>query len=512
MDTLVEKGRFPGAGLAPTGEAAAAYGPSLIMDLRPCYEGFSGIPQEARLLFAMFSGLRLRRFGGLASGLHYTSRRRKPRTPFERTLEQTKVLIAQDTRRVNWGFGIEQLVPNFIRRRLVKPHLLLTEMFRRERLDLRLDPVVFEDFLWMKLFDNTLPPRDRHILQRAEYYATELGHEYARSMSMLPKPFQRRVDTAGWDLFFAASVSPYRVAPGTSMMIRYYDALPLLSPHTVGEPWLHALGHARMLQRNIEAGASFYCDSEPVRDDLLRLFPQAERRVHTIPVTVAREYFPQSCTPQVLRHILTRRRSPDTGGSRAELPAKLPKLFMAVSTLEPRKNYIKLFRGFEIARNMTAEPIQLLVVANPGWRSDAELRELRALVREGAIHLARVPTAELRMLYSMSHCVVCPSRAEGFDYSGVEGMSCGTPVIASDIPVHRWVYGNAAAYFDAYDETQLGGMIARFAELPRQSGHLALLRERGLRQAELYSAEAIAPRWEAAIQQQALQPARQAVL
>jgi glycosyltransferase involved in cell wall biosynthesis len=477
------------------------------MDLRPCYEGFAGIPQEARLLFAMFAGLRLRRFGGLASGIHYSSRRRRAATPFERTLEQTKAVISQEMRRVNWPLGAEQIVPSFIRRRLAKPYLLASEAFRREKLDLRLDPVIFEDYLWMRLFDRTLAPSQRQILQRAEFYATELGHEYARSMSMLPRLFQRRIETHGWDLFFAASVSPYRISPGTSMMVRYYDALPLLSPHTIGEPWMHALGHARMLQRNMEQGASFYCDSEPVRDDLLQLFPQAEGRVHTIPVTVATGYYPDSRSAQALRDILIRRRSPDTAAGHQTIPERLPKLFMAVSTLEPRKNYLKLFRGFEIARGMTSEPIQLLVVANPGWRSDAELKELRALVRAGAIHLSSVPTDELRVLYSMAHCVVCPSRAEGFDYAGIEGMSCGTPVLASDIPVHRWVYGNASVYFDPYDEVELGRLMARFAELPSDSGQLALVRERGLHQAELYRPDVLAPRWEAAIQQQGIRVA-----
>ena len=181
----------------------------------------------------------------------------------------------------------------------------------------------------------------------------------------------------------------------------------------------------------------------------------------------------------------------------------MPKLFIAVSTLEPRKNYLKLFRGFEIARTMTREPMQLLIVANPGWRSEAELAELKALVREGAYHVSGVPLAELRTLYSMAHCVVAPSRAEGFDYSGVEGMACGTPLIASDIPVHRWVYGDAAEYFDPYDEAELGRLLARFAELPREEGHLATLRDRGLRQAELYRPDTLALRWELAIQQQA---------
>ncbi len=481
-------------------DVLAASGPSLLMDLRPCYEGFAGIPQEARLLFAMFSGLGLRRFGGMASGIHYSSRRRRAVTPFEKVLAQTQVLISQDTKRAHWAAGLELVLPGFVQRRLYKPYLILTELFRRERLDLRIDSRMFEDFLWMKLFDRTLAPHDRELLHRAEYFATELGHEYARALSLLPRSFQRRVDTQDWDVFFGATVSPYRVAPGTAMLIRYYDALPLLSPHTIGEPWNHALSHGRMLQRNMRDGAIFYADSEPVREDLLRLFPEAERRVHTIPVTVAPEYRPDVRPERELRKILSRRASTATASSRAgPEPGTLPRLFIAVSTLEPRKNYLKLFRGFEIARRMTSQPMQLLVVANPGWRSDAELAELKALVREGAYHVSGVPLTELRTLYSMAHCVVAPSRAEGFDYSGIEGMACGTPLLASDIPVHRWVYSDAAEYFDPYDEEELARLLARCAELPREDGHLAMMRERGLRQASLYTPDALAPRWQNAI-------------
>ena len=443
--------------------AAVRSGPSLLMDLRPCYEGFAGIPQEARLLFAMFSGLPLRRFGGLASGIHYSSRRRRAETPYERVLAQTQVLISQDTKRQHWGLGFN-LLPGFMQRRLFKPYLLLTEALRRERLDLTIDSHLFEDFLWTKLFDRTLAPHDRPLIHRAEYFATELGHEYARALSLVPRRFQRHVETAGWDVFFGATVSPYRLTPGTTMLIRYYDALPLLSPHTIGEPWPHALSHGRMLQRNMQDGATFYCDSEPVRGDLLRLFPEAERRVHTIPVTVAPEYRPDVRPERELRTILARRASAATAANRvAAEVASLPRLFMAVSTLEPRKNYLKLFHAFELARRMTRQSIQLLIVANPGWRSDAELAELKVLVREGCYHVSGVPLSELRTLYSMAHCVVAPSRAEGFDYSGVEAMACGTPVLASDIPVHRWVYGDAAEYVDAYDEEAIARTIARLA-------------------------------------------------
>ena len=111
-------------------------------------------------------------------------------------------------------------------------------------------------------------------------------------------------------------------------------------------------------------------------------------------------------------------------------------------------------------------------------------------------HLVDVSSLDLRALYTAAHAVVCPSRAEGFDLATVEAMACGTPVIASDIPVHRWVCGDAAKYFDPYDEDALSLLLSRVAGLPRDQGLLGDLRDRALRRARLYSRSALEPRWD----------------
>ena len=475
-------------------------GPSLLVDLRNCYEGFAGIPQELRLLFKMFSEMRVRRVAGLASGVHYLAPKfRRPRSPYERVMQQSQVLISQDTKRFAVPAPIA-MMPARLQRIFTYPAAMAVTLGIPETLDMEIDAAVFEDFIWSKLFDKTLTPKDRSFINRVRFFATRLGHENARHMAFLPRFLQKRIETQDWDVFFAASVSPYRLSRNTSMMVRYYDALPLTSPHTIGDPWPHALSHGRMLERNMRDGANFYCDSEPVRDDLLKLFPRAESRVHTIPALLASEFHEEPCSRATLAQILRRRAAPSTSAVRRGDFDATARLFMAVSTLEPRKNYLKLFEAFEIACRRSEVPMRLMVVANPGWRSEIEVTEAKALVRDGLLyHVSGVPIAELRVLYSMAHVVVCPSRAEGFDYSGVEAMACGAPVMASDIPVHRWVYGEAAEYFDAYDVDELAAMLVRFAALPREEGRLADLQDNGFRQSALYRQETLGPKWEAAI-------------
>jgi alpha-1,3-rhamnosyl/mannosyltransferase len=76
----------------------------------------------------------------------------------------------------------------------------------------------------------------------------------------------------------------------------------------------------------------------------------------------------------------------------------------------------------------------------------------------------RVTDDELAAIYSGARALVFPSDDEGFGLPPVEALACGTPVVASDIPVLREVLGDRATFIDRED---VEGLLAAGAAARR---------------------------------------------
>ena len=143
-----------------------------------------------------------------------------------------------------------------------------------------------------------------------------------------------------------------------------------------------------------------------------------------------------------------------------------------------------------------------LIVGSLGWHHKQIIRKFQPWLERGeAFLLEDVLATELRVLYSHARATVCPSFGEGFDFSGVEAMKCGSPVVASDIPVHREVYADAAEFFNPYSVDSLSQAIHSVID-PAHSGRREDLITKGAIVAERYVHDSILPKWQSFLQLQ----------
>lgn len=488
----------------------------LLLEMRPALDGHAGIPQGTRLLFR---GLRqlpgvqvqgLLQSGNLVleAGLAMRGGQLvEPADAMDRIDRLSQVVVS-----LQQGPASHRL--EHWRKRLLKIGGPLGAALRSllgGQVPLTgFDPAQFQDFVWRAMFAKSLPVDDLEAvtsgLFRVLRWPWSLANAVGVASGALGYAVYPRLDTRGIDVMLAETPYPGRVSAGTRLVVRYHDAIPLLLPHTIKDRGYHRAMHLQALRRNASDGAWFACVSDSTRRDLLSVLPAVESRCVTIPNMLAHHYRPETEGPGRVPELVWSRKNRQLlhqGG--ADIPAELlqagplPYLLM-VATLEPRKNTLALLDAWELLRANGHPRLQLVCVGSPGWDHQAILARLAPWLARGGVHLlADVPADDLRLLYRHASVTVCPSTAEGFDFSGVEAMACGGVVAASDIAVHREVYQDAAAYFHTYAPADLARVVAGL--LAADSGpQRAALQVAGAEVAARYQPARVLPQWQAFLQ------------
>ncbi len=115
--------------------------------------------------------------------------------------------------------------------------------------------------------------------------------------------------------------------------------------------------------------------------------------------------------------------------------------FVAVGTLEPRKNLRMLARAHAQASRADPGLPPLLIAGAHGW---GEVWSGGPPDPDRVRLLGRLPDARLQAVVAGAVASCSASRYEGFGLPVLEAMATGTPVLASDIAAHREVVGDLA--------------------------------------------------------------------
>ena len=121
--------------------------------------------------------------------------------------------------------------------------------------------------------------------------------------------------------------------------------------------------------------------------------------------------------------------------------------FLAVSTLEPRKNLKTLVEVFvSLKRSGELRGYELLIAGSRGWRTGRLHRVLDECEVHGVRWLGFVTDEDLAALYAASQAFFFPSLYEGFGIPVAEARACGALVVATDMPELRESAGAHAIF------------------------------------------------------------------
>jgi len=268
-----------------------------------------------------------------------------------------------------------------------------------------------------------------------------------------------------------------RIAPlatRSRLVVDVHDLVPLKDPENYR-------GIRNFLIRRLTPGSvrrawRIVVPTEVVRREVLQRFGMDERRVVAIPRGVDHQQFCPADSgdrpPEVLRRL-------DIRGP----------YMLYVGAIEPRRNLEVVLRA--LARLRAGGLADVAFVMTGGVRSNAYARALADLAANlgltgSVVQTGYVDDADLVGLLRHARLVVAPSWGEGFNMPPLEAMACGTPVVCSDIEVHRELLAGSACFFDAASDERLAEVMDR---LWSDSAERARLRKIGLERASVFTWE-----------------------
>ncbi|MEM8567466.1 MAG: glycosyltransferase family 1 protein [Bacteroidota bacterium] len=145
----------------------------------------------------------------------------------------------------------------------------------------------------------------------------------------------------------------------------------------------------------------------------------------------------------------------------SSIPQSEP-FFLAVGTLEPRKNLRRLLQAYRRYLEQSEAPKSIVLAGANGWLETDLAEYIESLKLTNNVHiLGYVSDATLRWLYRSCWAFIYPSIYEGFGLPVLEAMAAGAATIISNATSLPEIGGNAVLYVDPLDKESIAASLVK---------------------------------------------------
>jgi len=287
-------------------------------------------------------------------------------------------------------------------------------------------------------------------------YASEVAHLLLSRPGVVPLDLPSALRSSSAAHLWAHTLLPLKsgAVPLLSMTARspmfarrhtvvVHDLFPLTHPEWYTRRYIAT--HAPVLAAQLRNATCLAAVSQPVADQV------RERYSDKIVIVAPNAPSPQfSVSASAEKYI-------DAGDTSSYI--------LAVGSLDPRKNFRGLVDAYTGLPDHFRRSHPLWIVG--GRASSYASAGVNVAGDRDIRTLGYVTDGQLATLYRHAAAVVVPSLDEGFGLPIVEALMSRAHVLASDIPVFRWVAGSAVSYFDPLSLTEMRRAILDAVASPK---------------------------------------------
>lgn len=204
----------------------------------------------------------------------------------------------------------------------------------------------------------------------------------------------------------------------------------------------------KAIRANALRADAIIADSRFTAADIKRFIPEAAGKIQVIHLGIDHDTF----KPQPSEAIAAMRKA---------LGLERPYL-LSVGLVHPTKNHAFLGKVLDA---IDRDDLELIISGAPSYGYDEVVTKLRSCRRASRIRLlGRIDDRWLPALYAGAEAYVTASRSEGFGFTPLEAMACGTPVVASAAGSLPEVLGDAATVIEEEDVDAWCKAVTRLLE------------------------------------------------